>query len=164
MPGSGTTVPLVSIDVLVETGDWPPEPALIAIADAAVNAAFAELGLTGSATELSLVFTDDSHIQALNGEWRGKDKATNVLSFPAFQLRKGGALPPMLGDVILAFETVFREATLEHKAFDHHLSHLLVHGVLHLLGYDHETEDEAEEMEGLERAILARLAICDPYA
>lgn len=155
----------VDLDILVEAGAWPDEAELCALAEAAVGAALDELALSGGASELSLVFTDDEHIRALNAGWRGKDEPTNVLSFPAFPPKKGSArLPPMLGDVVLAFETVAREAALEEKPFDHHLSHLLVHGLLHLLGYDHETEAEAETMEALERRILARLAIGDPYA
>src|SRR5690606_27325001 len=111
-----------------------------------------------------VIFTDDAAIRALNAEWRGKDKATNVLTFPAFPVLRGGALPPMLGDIVLAYETVEREAREEDKPFESHLSHLLAHGFLHLAGYDHEEDGEAEEMEDAERRILARLAIPDPYA
>jgi probable rRNA maturation factor len=156
--------PAIAIDLSVEAGTWPQETALDALSSAAVDAAIAELGAKGAATELSLLFTDDAHIRILNAQWRGKDKATNVLSFPAFQVEPGDALPPMLGDIALAFETVTAEADLESKPFEHHLTHLVVHGFLHLLGYDHETDDEAEVMEDLERRILARLAIPDPYA
>jgi len=154
----------LDIDLSVEAGDWPAEAALQAIVTVATGAAQAELGLGAAQSELSLVFTDDAHIKQLNAEWRGKDKATNVLSFPAFPAFPKGKLPPMLGDIVLAHETVLAESALEQKRFEHHLSHLVVHGFLHLLGYDHETEDEAEEMEALERRILARLAIADPYA
>ena len=115
-------------------------------------------------SELSVVFSDDAHIRTLNAGWRGKDKPTNVLSFPAFPVKPGEKLPPMLGDIVLAAETVAREAALEGKPLDHHISHLVIHGVLHLLGHDHEDEAEAERMEALERAALARLAIPDPYA
>jgi rRNA maturation RNase YbeY len=89
---------------------------------------------------------------------------TNVLSFPAFPLKPGSAIPPMLGDIVIARETVAAEAFAEAKPFEHHLSHLVVHGFLHLLGYDHEDDAEAEEMEATEKRILARLAIPDPYA
>lgn len=157
-------LPALDIDVSVEAGDWPPEAELESLAGRAATAVLTELGIAGSASELSLLFTDDAHIRALNAEWRGKDKATNVLSFPAFPVEPGDALPPMLGDIVLAAETVRAESALESKSFDHHLTHLVVHGLLHLLGYDHETEDDAEEMEALERRILARLAIADPYA
>ena len=99
---------------------------------------------------------------ALNRDWRGIDKPTNVLSFPV-RRRKPDGLPALLGDVIVAYETLAREASEENKPFLHHLAHLAVHGFLHLLGYDHETDSEAEAMEGLEREILARLGIADPY-
>jgi probable rRNA maturation factor len=154
----------VAIDILIEAGDWPAEEALETLARRAIGAAFAETGTMQAATELSLVFTDDAHIRSLNAAWRNKDKATNVLSFPAFPAKRGSTLPPMLGDIILASQTIAREAALEGKPFDHHLSHLILHGLLHLLGYDHETEAEAEEMEAAERRALERLAIPDPYA
>ncbi|MBZ9847127.1 rRNA maturation RNase YbeY [Mesorhizobium sp. CA14] len=153
----------IDIDIFVEAGDWPAEAELTRLVDRAVAAAFAETG-AGGASELSIVFSDDAHIQTLNAGWRGKDKPTNVLSFPAFSFPKGGRLPPMLGDIVLAFETVAREATLEDKPIANHISHLVIHGLLHLLGHDHETDAEAEEMEAIERAALARLAIPDPYA
>jgi probable rRNA maturation factor len=161
--GLAETEPL-EIDILVEAGDWPSETALAVLARQAIAAVFAETGVQPAPTELSLVFTDDAHIRTLNAGWRDNDKPTNVLSFPAFPPRRGGALPPMLGDIILAAETIAREATLEEKPFEHHLTHLIVHGLLHLMGYDHETEAEAEEMEAVERRALARLAIPDPYA
>jgi probable rRNA maturation factor len=154
----------LDIALSVEAGDWPGEAALQAIVTEATSAALAELNLSTAHSELSLVFTDDAHIKQLNTEWRGKDKATNVLSFPAFPAFPQGKLPPMLGDIVLAYETVLSESALERKSFEHHLSHLVVHGFLHLMGHDHEAEDEAERMEALERRILARLAIADPYA
>ncbi|WP_054309129.1 rRNA maturation RNase YbeY [Mesorhizobium sp. 1M-11] len=155
----------LDIDLAVEAGVWPSETELLGLVERAVGAAFAELRLTrNDPSELSVVFTDDAAIRALNAEWRGKDKATNVLSFPAFPPAKGGPLPPMLGDIVLAAETVAREAAEEKKLIENHVSHLVIHGLLHLLGYDHETDDEAEEMEAVERAALARLAIPDPYA
>ena len=153
----------LQIDIAVEAGGWPDEGVLGDKAERACSATFTELGVEPSQSELSLVFTDDASIQNLNREWRGKDKPTNVLSFPAFEVSPGDALPPMLGDVILAFETVSREAALEDKPFEHHLTHLLVHGLLHLLGYDHENDADADEMEGLERKILERLSVPDPY-
>lgn len=155
---------MLDIDIALEAGDWPEEASLAAIAETATGAALAELGIGGTAqAELSLLFTDDAHIQVLNREWRGKDKPTNVLSFPAFDVAPGDPLAPMLGDIVLALETISSEAALEEKPFEHHLTHLIVHGLLHLLGYDHETEEQAEEMEALERAALRRLAIPDPY-
>lgn len=157
--------PLVVIDLLVEAGIWPAEEQLERLARRSVDAALAETGASAEQpTELSLVFSDDAGIRELNSGWRGKDKPTNVLSFPAFPVRPGDPLPPMLGDIVLAAETISREAELEEKSFEHHLTHLIVHGFLHLVGYDHETEEEAETMETLERRALARLAIPDPYA
>jgi probable rRNA maturation factor len=155
----------VEIDLLVEAGAWPDETRLAGLARSAVDAALAEAGVQAAGpVELSLVFTDDAGIRGLNAQWREKDKPTNVLSFPAFPTRIGAALPPMLGDVVLAAETVAAEAALEGKPLDHHISHLIVHGLLHLIGYDHEDDDQAEAMEATERRALARLAIPDPYA
>lgn len=162
-PGGAGSPPPVDIDLMVEAGTWPDEAALSQLVDRAAAAAFAETAAQGH-SELSIVFSDDAHIRTLNAGWRGKDKPTNVLSFPAFPFPKGGPLPPMLGDIVLAAETVMREAALEEKPLDNHITHLVIHGLLHLLGYDHETDAEAEEMESVERAALARLAIPDPYA
>jgi probable rRNA maturation factor len=162
-PVESAGAPPVDIDIFVEAGDWPAQAELARLVDRAVAAAFAETGVSGG-SELSVVFSDDANIRTLNAQWRGKDKPTNVLSFPAFSFPKGGPLPPMLGDVVLAAETVAREAALEGKPVANHITHLVIHGLLHLLGHDHETDAEAEEMETIERAALARLAIPDPYA
>jgi probable rRNA maturation factor len=115
--------------------------------------------------ELSILLCNDDAIAALNGRWRGQEKATNVLSFPALPLHGGAALQEKrpLGDIAVAYETLVREARESGKTASAHLSHLVVHGFLHLVGYEHETDDEAEEMERLERDILARLGIADPY-
>lgn len=156
---------IIAIDITVESPGWPPEAELRALAERAAGALLAELALTPpTGCELSLLFTDDAHMQVLNRDWRGKDRATNVLSFPAFPATPDAPLPPMLGDIVLARETVAREAHDEGKPFGDHLSHLLVHGLLHLLGHDHEQDGEAEIMEALEVQILSRLAIPDPYA
>jgi probable rRNA maturation factor len=160
--GGDVSLP-VDIDLIVEAGIWPDEPELSRLVHSAAAAAFAQTGAMGR-SELSVVFSDDSHIQKLNAGWRGKDKPTNVLSFPAFPFVKGGPLPPMLGDIVLAAETVAREAALEEKPLENHITHLVIHGLLHLMGHDHETDAEAEAMEAIERAALARLAIPDPYA
>jgi len=118
--------------------------------------------------ELAVMLVDDRAIRALNRNWRGMDKATNVLAFPAHAARTGRyggrASNQPLGDVVIAFETVRREADAARVPFDHHLAHLAVHGFLHLLGYDHAAEAEAEAMEAVEVAILARLDVPDPYA
>jgi probable rRNA maturation factor len=155
--------PSVVIDLAVEAGRWPAEAELSSIASRALDGVLAATGRGGNArSELGLVFSDDTHVRRLNAGWRGKDKPTNVLSFPAFPPRADG-LPPMLGDVVLASETVAAEAQAEGKPLADHIAHLIVHGILHLIGYDHETDAGAEEMEGLERRILAGLDIPDPY-
>lgn len=155
----------IDIDVLVEAGAWPEERQLKGAVSDAVGAVLAELGYgADGSSELSVVFTDDAHIAGLNAAWRDKDKPTNVLSFPAFPTKIGDPMPPMLGDIVLASETIEREAQLEGKLLRHHITHLVVHGLLHLLGHDHENDGEADAMEAIERSALARLAIPDPYA
>ena len=155
--------PEISVGFEIEAGEWGDEAALEGMAHRAIDATFAQLGVVSGSSELSILFTDDASVQALNRQWRNKDKPTNVLSFPAFPVQPGDKLSPMLGDIVLAHETVLREAEEEAKPFEHHLTHLLVHGLLHLLGYDHENDEQAEHMEGLERRILESLAIPDPY-
>lgn len=163
-PQSSFSLP-VDVDIAVEAGEWPVEQQLAEWVGRAASAVFAEIGDTRPGrSELGVIFTDDAHIKTLNADWRDKDKPTNVLSFPAFPERRQGPLPPMLGDIVLAAETVAQESALENKPLEHHITHLVVHGLLHLLGYDHETDEEADEMEAMERAALARLAIPDPYA
>lgn len=154
----------ITIDISVESGDWPDEESLRALVDRAVGAALDVAAIDASHAELSLLFTDDEAVRALNAQWRGKDRPTNVLSFPVQAVSPGDPAPPLLGDIVLARETVEREAALEGKPFDHHLTHLVVHGLLHLFGYDHQYERQARVMEGLEREILARLGMADPYA
>jgi probable rRNA maturation factor len=114
--------------------------------------------LAGEEGALTVLLTDDESVRALNAQYRGKDRPTNVLSFPAPETAR-----PHLGDVCLAFGVCAEEALTQGKTLAAHLAHLTAHGVLHLLGYDHETEAEAEDMEGLERAILAGLGLPDPY-
>lgn len=154
----------IEITLAVESPGWPGEDELDRLVRRTVDAAVACLSLSSARpTELGVTFTDDAAIRVLNAQWRGQDKPTNVLSFPAFP-EGGESIPPMLGDIVLARETLEREAALDGKPFDHHLTHLVAHGFLHLLGYDHETDEEAEDMEEAERRILASLAIPDPYA
>ena len=117
--------------------------------------------LTGVA-ELSIVLTDDAEQQALNRDWRGVDKPTNVLSFP--QIQPFGPVTGILGDITLARETLEREAAAQGTSFHDHFTHLVVHGFLHILGYDHVEDADALVMEGLETQILASLGIADPYA
>jgi probable rRNA maturation factor len=114
-------------------------------------------------SELSVVFTDDEHVRQLNADYREKDKATNVLSFPGSP-PDSKLFGPLLGDIVVARETVVAEAVDLGLAFEDHLTHLMVHGLLHLFGHDHLEDDEAERMESLETEILARLGIADPYA
>ena len=142
--------------IAIETASplWNGETAAADTVRKAILATAAQAPARG---EVSVLLTDDAAVKALNAEWRGIDTATNVLSFPA---AKGSGL---LGDIAIAFETVQREAAAENKPFLHHLAHLAVHGFLHLLGYDHQTDSQADAMEGLEREILARLSIADPY-
>jgi probable rRNA maturation factor len=137
---------------------------LRARASQAIEAALAVAPVQPAAgAELSLLLTDDRRIRIVNRDWRGFDKATNVLSFPAAPANKIAA-SPVLGDIVIAFETVASEAEAEGKALADHFSHLVIHGLLHLLGEDHETDAEAQRMEALEVAALARLGIADPYA
>ncbi|MFN3658295.1 MAG: rRNA maturation RNase YbeY [Pseudolabrys sp.] len=147
------------IDVQVQSPLWEAEPRAEATVRAAIAAAAARVPASG---ELSVALTDDTTIAALNRDWRGIDKPTNVLSFPSSAPKLSG-VPALLGDIIVAYETLAREAAEEHKAPLHHLAHLAVHGYLHLLGYDHQTDSEAEAMEATERDILATLGIADPY-
>jgi probable rRNA maturation factor len=144
-----------SIDVQVQSPLWNAEPAAADTVRAAIEAAAALVPAQG---EISLLLTDDAAVRELNSAWRKIDKPTNVLSFPA--ARPSGGL---LGDIAIAYETLAREAADEGKPFLHHLAHLAVHGFLHLLGYDHQTDSQADAMEGLERTALARLEIADPY-
>jgi len=135
----------------------------------AADAAFVAAGVDMPSAELSLMLTDDTEIAALNRDYRGHNGPTDVLSFAATDLRPGLPWPAadgpvLLGDVAVAFETAAADAARDGIELGDHLSHLIIHGVLHLLGYDHEGEAEAERMERLETATLAGLGIGDPYA
>jgi probable rRNA maturation factor len=148
----------LKIDVMVDSKRWKDPQKVKSIVRRAVTRAAAATRST-SAAELAIVLTDDSAIRVLNRDWRGIDKATNVLSFPA----KNAGAAPHLGDIVLAFETIEREAHGEHKPLAHHVAHLAVHGFLHLIGYDHERDQDAVAMEQAERDILRQLKIPDPY-
>jgi probable rRNA maturation factor len=142
------------VDIAVENGGW--SEADVAVAEHAAIAA-----LTGQLdARLSILLSNDAAIRALNRQFRGKNKPTNVLSFPAADMPGN---ENFLGDIIIARETTEAEALAEGKSLADHLAHLVVHGVLHLLGEDHETSEQAERMEAAERAILSRLGIDDPY-
>jgi probable rRNA maturation factor len=152
---------VIELDIMIEEGDWESIPDVEALAQKAAEAAVA-VAEEDEDFEVSVMLTDDAQIQELNRTWRDKDKPTNVLSFPAPE-QPGMAGPRHLGDIALAYETLVRESEEESKELAHHFAHLIVHGVLHLLGYDHEVEAEAEEMEALEVKALASLGIADPY-
>jgi probable rRNA maturation factor len=129
----------------------------------AIAASLAECGFaTPEGAELCIHLADDAHVRALNARWRGLDKPTNVLSFPTFKPSEL-ARARLLGDIVLAFETLAGEAADEDKPLADHYRHLVVHGFLHLIGFDHEREADAERMEALETRILARLGVADPY-
>ena len=161
---------MAQIALSIDCPGWDDAlPDAAALARRAVEAALRDAPV-GPLAEVSVVLTDDAAQRALNREWRGKDSATNVLSFPALEaaeLAAGAAADPrrpvLLGDVVLALETLQREAGAAGRTLADHAAHLLVHGVLHLLGYDHETEADAALMEPLETQILARLGVPDPY-
>ena len=150
-----------SVDIAVTSNLWGGAPKAEAVVLSSIHACSATFEDPDGDAEVSVVLCDDAEIRRLNKQWRGKDKATNVLSFPP---PPGPGADRHRGDIVIAFETVAREAVEERKPFDAHLAHMVVHGYLHLAGYDHESDPEAEEMEQLEREILSTLGIADPYA
>jgi len=149
----------VAIEIVTESPAWGALPAAAAKIRRAAEAAVQSEGVREG--EIAIALADDPRLRSLNREHRGIDKATNVLSFPAAKTGTGGRA---LGDIVLAYETLAREAEAEHKPLGDHLMHLVVHGTLHLLGFDHASDAEAEAMEARERAILAELGVPDPYA
>ena len=164
----------MTLDIAIETdGEWDSSTGWGELARAAATAAIAEsafpqLGQGERAVELSIRLTSDAEVHALNAEWRGKDKPTNVLSFPLaerYELEQADEEGPelMLGDIIVARGVCEREAAENQVAVEDHAAHLLVHGTLHLLGYDHRDEKEAADMESREVRALERLGIADPY-
>ena len=152
------------VEIAIESELWAAVPAAEEIVRRAITAAADVVrALPAASGEVSVVLTDDAAVRALNRQWRDIDKPTNVLSFPATVPRSANGMPRLLGDIALAYETTAREAAAEHKPMAHHLAHLAVHGFLHLLGYDHDSGEAADEMERLEAKILARLDVPDPY-
>jgi len=151
-----------AIDIAVSCPLWNGRPNAKRALRRAIRCAAAVLPLP--ADEVSIALADDPTVRALNRRWRHKDMPTNVLSFPASAARAHGGTPRLLGDIVIAYETVEREAHAQRKPFAEHLMHLAVHGFLHLAGYDHEADGEAQVMEHLESAILARLGVPNPYA
>ncbi len=150
-------------DIEQESALWDEFPDAEAIAERALHIVSLKLGdKFRDGVELSILLSDDDHIRSVNQEWRGIDKPTNVLSFPSVG-REKIASTLFLGDIIIAFETVKREAEVENKALADHFTHLVIHGFLHLLGYDHENDADAEIMESLEAEFLAELNIPNPY-
>jgi probable rRNA maturation factor len=148
----------LKIDVIVKSKRWKTSKGAVPVMKRAIVTAAATLSTP--AAELAIVLTDNTAMRSLNRVWRGVDAATNVLSFPNKPAGGGAAF---IGDIVLAHKTIAAEACKQGKPFLHHLAHLAVHGFLHLLGYDHEREKDANVMESLEREILQRLAIPDPY-
>ncbi|HWB45822.1 MAG TPA: rRNA maturation RNase YbeY [Hyphomicrobiaceae bacterium] len=156
--------PGLLLEIVEQDGDWS------AIADrrGSIEAAGAALAAhprcrQARSSEASIVLASDDFVKALNNAYRGKNSATNVLSFP-FQVPPGGESARYLGDVVLACETLQREAAEQGISSKHHLQHLVIHGLLHLLGFDHVAPAEAEDMESLEAQLLDALGVADPYA
>lgn len=155
--GPSTINRTVNVEISVESDLWSALADPAAIAAAAIDESIRQSrSVLEPGAEVSILLCDDNFIRGLNRRWRGIDAPTNVLSFPS---RRGA----FLGDIAIAYETTAGEAQREGKRVRDHFIHLLVHGFLHLVGYDHQNDVEAEEMERLERGILAALGIADPY-
>lgn len=152
----------LQVEISVESDAWKALPDLAGLTERTIAACQRVSGVPlRDDAEVSLLFADDVAVHALNKRFRGVDKATNVLSFPG----TGDAeTADFLGDIAIAFETSAREAADEGKTLSNHVAHLIAHGFLHLLGFDHETDEEAEDMEAMERDILKSLGVPDPYA
>lgn len=154
----------MTVAIEVEDDAWLALSGLEPLALGAVRGVLAASGLDETGCEVAVLFTDDTAIAAINAEWRGKDRPTNVLSFPApDDMPVPAGEPRPLGDIVLAFGVISREAAEQGKTLHDHTAHLIVHGTLHLLGHDHEDDVEAEKMEALETGILKGLGISDPY-
>lgn len=150
----------LSVDLVVDDEDrWCGLADAEGTVQAAADVVACWPGLLHAPSTVSIALASDAAVAALNGQYRGKAKPTNVLSFPAGR----GAPEHFLGDIILAEETVVQEAVQHGTPLTHHVQHLVVHGLLHLLGYDHEVPTDAERMEALEISILAKLDIANPY-
>ncbi|AGH16664.1 hypothetical protein WSI_01470 [Candidatus Liberibacter asiaticus str. gxpsy] len=161
-------LPRLDLQIAVENALWGDEIHLRTLCEVVFAKAVSNLISKGyfvkeNIVELSLVFTDSHRIETLNFEYRGIDKPTNVLSFPTAFASSDGCSSLMLGDIVLAYEIIEIEANVLGKEFENHLVHLIIHGFLHLLGYDHVDDKDACVMEGLERSILEDLGINDPY-
>lgn len=153
------------LDIVHEAGDWSAFEGLEPAIEEAAAALAALPGVLKSAGGACVVLSGDDEVRMLNASWRKKDKPTNVLSFPAPLPPKGVKQdgPRFLGDIVLAAETLLREAADEGVPPRHHLQHLVIHGLLHLIGYDHETDEQAESMEALEIEALSAIGVANPY-
>ena len=154
----------VTCDVLVDDPRWTERMDVEAVVNSAVEKVLqATNAKLRRDAEASFSFSTDERVRQLNSTWRHKDAPTNVLSFPAAE-SASLETSPLLGDVIMAYETIDREAIEEGKLFVHHASHMIVHGFLHLIGFDHEDEEEARDMENVESRVLTELGVPDPWA
>ena len=153
-----------TIDIVEQAGNWPPGAETLNLATKAIAIAVEVAGLKLlQDCELSIVLSNDEQVRTLNKTWREIDKPTNVLSFPAEDLEIGEIPGLLLGDIVLAIETIAKEANDFEITFNHHLTHLVIHGFLHIFGYDHIEDKDAEIMEALEITCLGRLGIENPY-
>lgn len=157
------------MQIEIDAADWPPGDWSALVERAADAVAQCEPTLANARLQLSVLLTSDAQVQALNRQWRGRDRPTNVLSFPMLEGEALRALEPagspvLLGDIALAHETCAKEARAKGVALEDHAAHLIVHGLLHLAGHDHvDSDEQAEAMERLEIAALAKMDISDPY-
>lgn len=159
-----TIKPNWDVTLAVDAGDWVDTEKLRATAEKAAGAVRVAVSESPSRAEISIMFTNDRRMAELNNRWRARPQPTNVLSFPVSRSKAMAGEAMQLGDIALGFETVSKEATEMGLTLPDHITHLLVHGLLHLLGYDHEDDSTAEVMETLETHILATLGIANPYA
>ncbi len=153
----------LAVDIAIDHEAWHVVAGLDAVAQRAAAAALATMDDAPTDAEVSLVLCDDAFIRTLNRTWRGKDQPTNVLSFP-IDAATPGTGPRLLGDIVVAYETTAREAIEEGKSLPDHLAHLVVHGMFHLLGYDHEEDSQADVMEALEGRALETIGVASPYS
>ena len=153
----------LSLEISAPSALWRGLPRARSLARETIAACIAESGFAARGGSVSLCLTGDAEVRTLNVRWRGIDEPTNVLSFPAAPSERASETP-MLGDIALAYETLAREAEESGASLADHYRHLVAHGFLHLIGYDHQTDEEADRMEELETRILARLGVADPYA
>jgi len=153
----------LSLEISVQSALWRGLPRARSMARETIDACVAETGLRArEGAEVSLLLADDARLQSLNANWRGLDKPTNVLSFPAASPERISDAK-LLGDIAIAYETVEHEARSAGRPLGDYYRRLVAHGFLHLIGYDHQTDEEAERMESLERRILVRMGVPDPY-